>query len=176
MDPLTAPSIAHPQTTRTRPATGVQRIAPGSMYLGRYREQCPGHWAQDPRFRDGDDRESPGAPRRGTARLSHVRSGLARTALGRGLATRLGRGLAVTRLRMVGVACRDPLRMVGVAVTPALRMMGVAVTPALRMVGVTGSSSAPAGLRRRQSRSRGGPALHRPAAIAARISARRYSA
>ena len=69
---------------------------------------------------------------------------------------------------MVGVADRDPLRMAGVSVTP------------LRMVGAAGSGSVPAdrrGLGRGQSRLRGGPAGHwPPAAIAARISARRYSA
>lgn len=47
MDPLTAPSIAHPQTTRTRLATGTERVAPDSLYLSRHREQRPGHWAQD---------------------------------------------------------------------------------------------------------------------------------
>lgn len=36
MDPLTAPSITHPQTTRTRLATGTERVAPGGLHLGRH--------------------------------------------------------------------------------------------------------------------------------------------
>ena len=71
MDPLMEPSISHPQTTSSRLATGTQRVAPGSsMYLGHHREQCTGHWAQDPRFRHGNDLDSPGAARRRFPRLS----------------------------------------------------------------------------------------------------------
>jgi hypothetical protein len=168
VDPLTEPLFSHPQTTRTRSAPGTERVAPGSLHLGRYREQCPGHRAQGPPLRDAGGLGSPGAPRRDTARLPQVRSGLARTTRGRGRATRLGRDVAGTCLRMAGVACRDPLRMVGVAIVLTLRMMGVA-----------GFGTGPGnrrGLGHGQSRSPDGSALHRPpAAIAARASASRHA-
>lgn len=130
MDPLNEPSISHPQTTGGRTAAGTQRVAPGGMYLSRHREQRPSHWAQDPRFWHDREGSLPAATRGHFPRLPHVRCGVVRTALGRGRATRLGRDLAVTCLRMVGVACRDPLRMMEVPGTSHLRMLGVIGTGA----------------------------------------------
>jgi hypothetical protein len=125
MDPLMEPSISHPQTTSSRSATGTQRVAPGSMYLGRHREQCTGHWAQDSRFRHGNGLASPGAARRRFPRLSHVRPVGALATAGRVRAAPLGRNLVLFTLRMVGVPVTHPLRMVGVPVTHPLRMVGV---------------------------------------------------
>jgi len=167
MDPLTEPLITHPQTTRPRSAIGTERVAPGGLHLGRHREQRPGHRAQDPRFRYASGLHPPGAFSLNTGQLPPVVHVVARTTDGRGRATLLSRCHSVAGLRMVGVACRDPLRMVGVAVTPALRM-----------VGATGSRPGPAGhrgLERGQSSSRGGPSGHwPPAAIVARASASRH--
>ena len=95
MDPLMEPSISHPQTTSSRSATGTQRVAPGSMYLGRHREQCTGHWAQDSRFRHGNGLASPGAARRRLPRLSHVRPVGALATAGRVRAAPLGRNLVL---------------------------------------------------------------------------------
>ena len=168
MDPLTAPLICHPQTTRPGPATGTQRLAPGSPHLGRHRQQRPSHWAQGSRFRHSRESSLPVAARRRFPRLSHVGPVGAPATAGRDRTAPLGRDLVLFTLRMVGVVDRDCLRMVGVAIIPTLRMTGVAAAG-------TGPGKR-RGLEHGQSRSLDGSALHRPpAAIAARASVSQHA-
>ncbi len=50
MDPLTEPSISHPQTTPAPVATGTRHIPASRVHLGRHRQQHPGQRAQHTRF------------------------------------------------------------------------------------------------------------------------------
>jgi hypothetical protein len=138
MDPLTEPSVSHPQTTPAPMATGTGQVPASGVHLGAHCQQRSGQRAQDSRFGHRRRRPSTGTARCRAHRLLHVRCRRLQAASDRSEAALLGRGCRVAALRMVGVPVRDPLRVKGLLSTPCLRMVEVARLFPLRMAGVFG--------------------------------------
>lgn len=125
MDPLTEPSISHPQSPLPRTMVGTGQIPAGGVEFIRHCQQRPSQRAQHARLRRRR-RRSPTRTARCRAPSSlQVKCRILCAVLDRSKEALSGRCRRVATLRMVGVPVRDTLRVKGLPLTLSLRMAGV---------------------------------------------------